>query len=137
MDRQGLPLGSEEPTIPDRTPCRGEIIRVRFDPVEGSEQGGERPALVISPDFINERAPVVLVAPLTSRKTERVYPFEALIEPPDGGIPQRSKVMLLHPRSVARDRIAGYYGAASAETMDRVEDALRVATGLDPTDELG
>ena len=36
---------------------RGDIVRVRLDPVEGSEQAGERPALVISPDVINEPAP--------------------------------------------------------------------------------
>ncbi|PKO23121.1 MAG: hypothetical protein CVU38_05725 [Chloroflexi bacterium HGW-Chloroflexi-1] len=33
-------------------PSRGEIVRVRLDPVVGSEQSDERPALVISPDLI-------------------------------------------------------------------------------------
>ena len=49
---------------------RGDIVRVRLDPVEGSEQAGERPALVISPDVINEHSPVILIAALTSQKTE-------------------------------------------------------------------
>lgn len=51
---------------------RGDLVRVRIDPVEGSEQGGERPALVVSPDLINEHSPVVLVIAITSRKTEKV-----------------------------------------------------------------
>ena len=34
----------------------GNIVRVRLDPVERSEQIGERPALVISPDVINEHS---------------------------------------------------------------------------------
>ncbi len=67
------------------TPRRGEIVRVRLDPVEGSAQGGTRPALVLSPDVINEHCPVVLIASITGKKTERVYPFEVLIEPPAGG----------------------------------------------------
>lgn len=109
---------------------RGSVLRIRFDPTEGSEQAGERPALVLSPDLINEHAPIILVAPLTTRKTERVYAFEALIEPPDGGLPQRSKVMLLHMRGVDKARITGRYGALSEEAMARVEEALRIATGL-------
>jgi mRNA interferase MazF len=106
------------------------VVRVRLDPVEGSEQAGDRPAVVISPDIVNQSSPVVIVAALTSRKTDRVYPFEALVEPPDGGLQVRSKVLLLHLRSIDRRRIVGGYGELSPETMGRVEDALKVAVGL-------
>jgi mRNA interferase MazF len=109
---------------------RGDIVRLQLSPIVGSEQAGERPALVISPDVINEHSPVILVAPLTSKKTERVFPFEALIEPPEGGLAQRSKVMLIHLRGVDKRRISEIYGRVSAETMRRVEEALKVATGL-------
>ena len=111
-------------------PSRSEIVRVRLDPVVGSEQSGERPALVISPDLINEHSPVVLVASITSRNTERIYPFEAVIEPPEGGLTFRSKVLLMQIRAVDKERLTGRYGRVSAGTMQRVEDALKVATGL-------
>jgi len=116
--------------VPSSGPRRGEIVRVRLDPVEGSEQAGERPALVISPDLVNRHSPVVIVAAVTSRKTSRVYPFEAVIEPPDGGLEVRSKVLLLHLRSIDRRRITGTYGDLSQEAMRRVEEAIRIATGL-------
>lgn len=109
---------------------RGDVAWVRFDPTQGPEQGGERPALVLSPHFINERAPLVVVAPITSRKTERIYAFEATIEPPEGGLTQRSKVLLLHLRGIDKRRIIGRSGAVSDETMQRVEAALKIATGL-------
>ena len=112
------------------TPDRGEVVRVRLDPVVGSEQAGERPALVISPDLINERSPVILIAAITSQKTERIYPFEALLDPPDGGLAVRSKVMLMHMRSVDKERLIGRYGKVSEKTMQRVEDALKIAAGL-------
>lgn len=112
------------------SPGRGEIVRVRLDPAVGSEQAGERPALVISPDLINERSPVVLIAAITSQKTERVFPFEALVEPPDGGLARRSKVMLMHLRSVDKERLVGRYGRICEQTMQRVEEALKVAAGL-------
>lgn len=112
------------------SPRRGEIVRVRLDPVVGSEQAGERPALVLSPDLINERSPVILIAAITSQKTDRIFPFEAVVEPPDGGLSVRSKVMLLQLRSVDKERLVGRYGKVSETTMQRVEEALKVATGL-------
>lgn len=115
---------------PNRDPRRGDILRVRLNPIEGSEQGGERPVLVLSPDLINEHSTVILVAALTSKKTDRIYPFEAIIEPPDGGLPQHSKVMLLHLRSIDKRRITGYYGEVSDEVMTRVDEALKIALGL-------
>ena len=109
---------------------RGDIVRVRLDPVEGSEQAGDRPGLVISPDLINQHSPVVLVAPITSKKTEKIYPFEALIEASADGLPQRSKVLLMQLRALDKRRIVGQYGAVDAPTLERVDTALRIATGL-------
>ncbi len=86
--------------------------------------------MVISPGIINAHSPVILVAAITSRKTSRVYPFEALIEPPEGGLSVRSKVMLTHLRSIDQRRVVGAYGRVGATTMDLVEEALRIATGL-------
>ena len=114
------------------SPRRGDVVRVRLDPTEGSEQAGERPALVLSPHIINEHSPVILIASLTTRKTERVYPFEARVDPPEGGLLCPSKVLLMQIGSVDKRRLTGRYGAVSEETMERVEDASRTATGLRP-----
>ena len=100
--------------------------------MEGSEQGGERPVLVLSPDLINEHSTIIIVAALTSRKVDRVYPFEASIEAPEGGLTLNSKVMLLHIRSIDKRRVTGCYGQVGEETMARVDEALRIATGLSP-----
>lgn len=111
-------------------PRRGVVARVRLDPVEGSEQGGERPALVISPDIINEHSPVVLIAAITSRKTDRIYPFEVRIDSPEGGLRETSKVLLMQLRSVDKRRLGSISGVLSETTMLRVDAALKVATGL-------
>lgn len=111
-------------------PSRGDVVRVRLDPIEGSEQGGERPALVISPDVINEYCPVILLAAITTKKVDRIYPFEVFIEPPEGGLTQPSKVLLMHLRSVDKRRLTGYYGRVSVATMTKVEEALKIAVGL-------
>jgi mRNA interferase MazF len=109
---------------------RGDIVRVRLDPTEGSEQAGERPALVVSADLLNEHSPVLIIAPITSKKTERVFRFEALIEPPEGGLNMRSKVLLPQLRSLDKRRIIDVYGSVSSETMRKVDEALKIAVGL-------
>ena len=111
-------------------PKRGDVVRVRLDPVEGSEQAGERPALVISPDLINQHSPVVLVAAITSRKTDKVYPFEALIKQGTAGRAKPSKVMLMQLRAIDKQRIVGRYGSVGDEVMRQVDEAAKVATGL-------
>lgn len=109
---------------------RGDVVRARLDPVEGSEQAGERPVLILSPDVINEHSPVIIVAAITSKRTDRLFAFEALLDPPDGGLSLRSKVMLTQLRSVNKTRLTGYYGRTSDAAMHQVDQALRVAVGL-------
>ncbi len=111
---------------------RGDIVRARFDPVEGSEQGGVRPALVISPAIINRSGTVVLLAAITSRGLDRVYPYETLLEVGDGGLSRASKVMLRQLRTMDKSRISGHLGSLDAGTMLQVDAALAIAVGLHP-----
>ena len=46
---------------------RGEIYIADLDPVVGSEQGGERPVLVIQNNVGNTHSPTVIVLAITSR----------------------------------------------------------------------
>ena len=86
--------------------------------------------LILSPDIINEHSPVIIVAAITSKRTDRLFAFEALLDPPDGGLSLRSKVMLTQLRSVNKTRLLGYYGRASDTAMRQVDQALKVAVGL-------
>ncbi len=55
-------------------PNRGDIAWLDFNPIRGHEQGGRRPAFVISPLKYNSKSGLALVCPITSRIKE--YPFE-------------------------------------------------------------
>lgn len=57
-----------------RTPQRGDLIWLSFDPQKGHEQKGRRPALVLSPREYNERVGLALMCPITTKK--KGYPFE-------------------------------------------------------------
>ena len=50
---------------------RGNVFDARLDPVEGSEQAGIRPVVVVSRDAINDASPVVVVVSCTTLKGER------------------------------------------------------------------
>ncbi len=45
----------------------GEVYWVNLDPTFGSEIKKTRPALVVSPDDLNDALPRVIIAPLTSK----------------------------------------------------------------------
>ncbi|MBT9164824.1 MAG: Endoribonuclease MazF [candidate division WS2 bacterium] len=55
-------------------PDRGDIVWLDFNPIRGHEQGGRRPALVVSSGKYNAKSGLALVCPVTSHP--KGYPFE-------------------------------------------------------------
>jgi mRNA interferase MazF len=109
---------------------RGTIVKVRLSPSEGREQAGIRPAMVVSPTFFNERSELLVVLPITSQKVDRIYPFEVLIDHEACGLDHASKAMANQARTVDKKRVVGTYGIADKETMDKVNDVLKLTLGL-------
>jgi mRNA interferase MazF len=52
------------------------------------------------------------------------------VEPPEGGLRQRSYIKCEDIRSVATERLIEHWGTLSASTMAAVEDRLRILLGL-------
>lgn len=52
---------------------RGDVYLVDLNPTKGAEIKKTRPAVIISPDEMNNTIKTVIIAPLTS--TIRAYPF--------------------------------------------------------------
>lgn len=53
---------------------RGEVYDARLEPIEGSEQGGTRPVIIVSRNVINVNSSVVLTVPCTTHKpNKRIY----------------------------------------------------------------
>ena len=55
-------------------PDAGHIIKIDLDPRKGHEQGGWRPALVLSPKIYNGKTGLAVVVPITNQA--KGYPFE-------------------------------------------------------------
>jgi mRNA interferase MazF len=65
-------------------PRRGEIYLANLDPTVGAEISKTRRVLVVQNDVANRYSPIAIVAAITSRFGERLYPTEVLIEAPEG-----------------------------------------------------
>ena len=61
-------------------PERGDAIWLQFNPQAGHEQGGRRPALVLSPKSYNNKVGLLICCPITNQV--KGYPFE--LQLPDG-----------------------------------------------------
>jgi mRNA interferase MazF len=114
-------------SIPD--PVRGEVWYAHFDPVVGHEQGGERPCLVISDDrFNHSRANLVIVLPIT--RTSRSIATHVRVDPPEGGLKAVCFIKCEDVRSISKQRLQSRWGRVSPQTMNTVEDHLRILMGL-------
>ena len=111
-------------------PARGEIWPADLNPTRGHEQAGERPVLIISTNAFN-RGPAELVCVLPLTRTDRQVPLHVAVEPPEGGLSVRSLILCDAIRSVARERLGAQpWGVVSRETMQQVEDRLRILLEL-------
>ena len=112
------------------TPKRGEIYLVNFDPTLGAEIRKTRPALVLQNDIANRHSPITIVAAISSKFGDQLYPTEVLIAQPEGGLSVDSVVLLNQIRSIDRRRLAKRLGALRPTTMAKVDRAMEISLGL-------
>ncbi len=109
---------------------RGEIWIADLNPNLGHEINKLRPAIIIQNDLGNDFGPVTIIAPLTSKKVDFVRHFEVLL-PRAFGLDKESKVLLNQVRAIDKIRLAKKIGKLDVESMEKVDEALRIALGLD------
>jgi mRNA interferase MazF len=82
----------------------GEVWWVNLDPTIGTEINKTRPALVVSPDDMNEKLPRVIVAPLTSKGQALGCRPELVFQG------KNARILLDQIRSVDKRRLVGRIG---------------------------
>ena len=104
---------------------RGDIYWVELDPIEGSEIGKTRPAVVISNNINNEFADTVTVLPVTS-SVGKVYPFEVLVKKGIANMPNDSKVKVNQNRTVDKKRLKERIGIIPDAILREIEKAVKI-----------
>lgn len=110
---------------------RGDVYLARLDPVEGSEQAGRRPVILVSRDAINAASPIVVVVPCTRHREERrIYPSQVVLRAPDGGLRSDSIALGEQIRALSKRRLVECWGALDPRTVERLDRALQVTLDL-------
>lgn len=111
---------------------RGEIYFVDLNPVQGREQAGRRPVLVLSVDAIN-RLPLVVTV-VVGTKGENIvrdYPTNVRVTPAESGLPLETVFLGFQVRSIDPSRFTGPpAGRLSSHLLSKIEDAVRRCLGL-------
>ena len=107
---------------------QGEIWDLYLDPVLGREQGGRRPAVIISGDLLNKYLEVVIVCPLTTNIKN--YKGNLILVPnKKNGLQKKYEVLTFHIRSVSKRRLDKKLGSLSEKEVAyikaTIDDILR------------
>lgn len=104
---------------------RGDIFFTRFDNAIGSEQSGNRPAVVLQNDVGNFYSPTLIVATLTSKAAKKyTQPTHCLLVNDFLSVP--SIVQAEQIFTVDKSRVLKYLGHLTPEEMSRVEDTVHI-----------
>lgn len=110
---------------------RGDVYNARLEPHEGSEQGGDRPVVVMSRDSLNQYSPVVVVVPITDRANKtRSYPSHAVLKAGDGGLKLESLALAEQVRAISTTRLVKYLGHLPPQRIAEVGAVLRIVLDL-------
>ncbi|MEX2146537.1 MAG: type II toxin-antitoxin system PemK/MazF family toxin [Candidatus Rokuibacteriota bacterium] len=103
---------------------------VSFDPTVGAEIQKSRPAVIVQNDIANRHSPVTIVAAITSKVDDRLFPTEVLLGAGEAGLTRDSVVLLNQLRSIDRIRLVRRLGHLGRMPMAKVDRALAVSLGL-------
>src|SRR5207253_1394325 len=115
-----------------RSVRRGEIYFVNLNPVQGREQQGHRPVLIVSNDVINARPLVVMAVPGTdAANVPRLYPTQVLVTAAETGLPVDTVFHCFQARALDPGRFrTGPVGLLPTTRWGDVEQALRYVFNL-------
>ena len=105
---------------------QGEVWDCRLGPVEGHEQAGRRPCLVVSVDELGTGASeLAIVVPITRRWRTAL---DVELAPPEAGLTALSYAQPYQVRAVSRERLVRRRGTVAGETLGTVIGRVHLLT---------
>jgi mRNA interferase MazF len=109
---------------------RGELYWPDLDPYTGSEQGGERPVLVLQDDHVNRVSRTVVVVPFTTNLRRANLPTALFLRAGTGGLLRDSVALCHHIRAIDKQRLRGRIGQMLPADVGRVETVVLRTLGI-------
>ena len=101
---------------------KGEIWIVNIPQLDGREQEGIRPAIVL----VDTKTPVAIIIPCTSNLQALRFPHTLLIEPSqENGLDATSIVLLFQIRAVDKKRLIKRIGVLDKSMMRQINNLLK------------
>ena len=107
---------------------RGEIYFAELNPVQGSEQGGIRPVLIIQNDIGN--TPTTIILAITSQINKARLPTHVAVSAKESGLRRDSVILAEQMRTIDKSRLRQKVAELKPPTMSRIENAVAVSIGL-------
>lgn len=109
---------------------RGEIYFAELNPVQGSEQGGVRPVLIIQNDVGNTYSPTTIILAITSQLNKARLPTHVEVSAQESGLRRDSVILAEQMRTIDKSRLRQKVAELKPPTMARIENAVAVSIGL-------
>ena len=106
---------------------RGEIYFAELNPVQGSEQGGTRPVLIIQNDIGNTYSPTTIVLAITSQLNKARLPTHVAVQAAESGLARDSVILAEQMRTIDKSRLRQKVATLQPRTMRRIENAMAVS----------
>lgn len=108
---------------------RGEIYYANLCPVVGSEQGGDRPVIILQNNKGNKHSSTTIVAAITGELDKPNLPTHVMFK--SDCMRKESMVLLEQIRTIDKSRLGRFVGTMDSKTIKRVDKAILISFGLD------
>ena len=109
---------------------RGDIFLANLKPVQGSEQGGIRPVLILQNNISNKHSPVTIIAAITSKVFDKEFPTNVFILKQESGLDKDSTILLNQLRTIDKTRLRKKISSLNSFIMKKVDLAIEVSLDL-------
>ena len=109
---------------------RGDIYYANLNPVLGSEQGGQRPVLIIQNDIGNMYSPTTIVAAITSRIKRAKLPTHIEISASRYRLEKDTVILLEQLRTIDKQRLREKIDHLDEEIMAKVNEGIEISIGI-------
>ena len=111
-------------------PRRGEVWLARLDPVQGSEQAGTRPVLILQNDRVGRFTTTVLAVPFTTNLRRAALPTAVQVPRGEGGLKAESVLLCHQLRVLDKARLQSRLGMIRSRVLADVEACVLFTLGV-------
>jgi len=109
---------------------RAEVYWSDLQGSQGSEQGGERPVLIIQNDVGNTYSPTTIVAVITSQLTKAKLPVHVELQKEINNMPQDSVILFEQIRTLDKRRLKDKICELDELMMKKIDKAIGTSLGI-------